>query len=253
MTMERVAFLIERTGERIECLLNPATFTITRQAGVRPQRTLSGVLSGTAETDSPLLATGGGTTELVLELLFDVSKQANAQPDDSVQSLTAPLWDLAENSDMARGFAAPPLIRFVWGKAWNIPAVVVSVAERFEQFTSAGIPRRSWVKMRLLRHSRPQAEDSRPAPLAGQLDVPDPADVPADALLVHELSGEAGRADDDGAGGGGDTERIDQLAERYYGDPSLWRLIAAFNEIDDPTRIPVGTRLKMPPLSRSGA
>ena len=93
--MERVAFLIERTGERIECLLNPASFAFSRQAGVRPLRTLAAAVTGTAEADDPLLATGGGTTELVLELLFDVSKQTSARPEVSVQALTAPLWNLA--------------------------------------------------------------------------------------------------------------------------------------------------------------
>ena len=99
MSVERVAFLIERTGERIECLLNPATFTFTRQAGVRPVRTLGAALTGVAPADDPLLATGGGRTELTLELLFDVSKQPSARPETSVQALTAPLWNLAENSD----------------------------------------------------------------------------------------------------------------------------------------------------------
>jgi Contractile injection system tube protein len=247
--VERVAFLIERSGERVECLLNPETFTITRQAGIRPYRTLSGALTGTAEADNPLLATGGGVTELVLELLFDVSKQLNAGPDDSVQTLTAPLWEMAENSDVANnGYGGPPMIRFVWGKSWNIPAIVVSVAERFEQFTPAGIPRRSWVKMRLLRcTATPGAPDRRVVP-AGDAVAPLPQDVAPEDVQTHEVQG-----DRSGPDGEGLVERIDQLAHRYYGDASRWTVLAAFNNLDDPSRLPAGASLMVPPLTSSRA
>lgn len=246
--MERVAFLIERTGERIECLLNPNTFTLTRQAGVRPLRTLAGALTGTAESDNPLLATGGGTTELVLELLFDVSKQTSTRPEASVQALTAPLWALAENSDESDGYGVPPLVRFVWGKAWNISALVVSVAERFEQFTPEGTPQRSWVKLRLIRCKESPAA---PTQLLSE-DVADQDDLeqfvgslPDDDAQVHEVAGEGL----DEEAGAGQVERIDQLAYRYYGDASLWRILAAFNGIDDPARIAAGTTLRVPPLT----
>lgn len=243
--MERVTFLIERSGERIECMLNPETFTITRQAGLQPQRTLAGVLTGTAEADNPVLATGGGTTEFVLELLFDVGKQRSAQPDDSVQTLTTPLWELAENSEATNGYGCPPMIRFVWGKAWNIPAIVVAVAERFEQFTPAGIPRRSWVKLRLLRCKTavPSAAD-RDLATFGHERAAVPLDVAPEDLQVHEVQGD--RDDNDG---GGLVERIDQLAHRYYGDVSQWPVLAAFNNVDDPARLPAGTPLMVPPLA----
>jgi len=246
--MERVAFLIERTGQRIECLLNPETFTITRLAGVRPHRSLSGVLTGTALADDPLLATGGGTTEFELELLFDVSKLSAPAANASVQTLTKPLWDMAENSEVHNdGYGAPPLVRFVWGKSWNIPAVVVAVAERFEHFTTAGVPQRSWIKLRLLRcavrgvaaerHSATDLHESLINPAESFLDV-EPDDI-----RVHEVQGDP--IDDDGANS---SERIDQLAHRYYGDASLWRALAAFNNVDDPARLAVGTGLMVPPL-----
>jgi hypothetical protein len=243
--MERVTFLVERSGERIECMLNPETFTITRQAGLQPQRTLSGVLTGTAEADNPVLATGGGVTELVLELLFDVGKQPNAQPDDSVQTLTAPLWEMSENSESTNGYGSPPMIRFVWGKAWNIPAIVVSVAERFEQFTASGIPRRSWVKMRLLRCNTTvtPAEDRDLATFNNERAVV-PENVLPEDLQTHEVQG-----DRSGPDGGGLVERLDQLAHRYYGDASQWPVLAAFNDVDDPARLPAGTALMVPPLA----
>jgi hypothetical protein len=62
--MERVAFLIEETGERIVCLLNPESVVVRRTAGVRPRRSIGGSLAGSELADDALLFTGGGTTEM---------------------------------------------------------------------------------------------------------------------------------------------------------------------------------------------
>lgn len=239
--MERVAFLLERSGERIECLINPDTFTVTRQAGLRPQATLSGVVGGRSQSDHPLLATGGGSTELHLELLFDMSKVPRAQPDDSVQTLTGPLWALAENSHTLGGTGQPPQVLFCWGKAWSLPVVVAAVAERFEQFTASGVPRRSWMTLRLLR--RPDDAPSAAEPVAGDRPLPGFDQVVPEDLQVHELVGEL----QDDSDRTGQVERLDALAHRLYGDASLWRWIAAFNDIADPARMAPGTRLLLPP------
>jgi hypothetical protein len=71
--MERVMFLIEGSEERIACLLNPESLEIRRRAGIQPRRLANGVLGGAGLVDDPLLCTGGGSTELRLDLLFDVS------------------------------------------------------------------------------------------------------------------------------------------------------------------------------------
>ncbi|GAA1974949.1 hypothetical protein [Microbacterium pumilum] len=69
--MERVAFLLP-DGERITCMLNPEHIVQRRVAGLAPRRTGAGVVAGPARSDSPLLHTGGGRTELELQLLFDL-------------------------------------------------------------------------------------------------------------------------------------------------------------------------------------
>src|SRR6267143_1807590 len=129
--MERVAFLIESTGARIGCLLNPETVSVRRWAGVRPRRSLAGALRADALADDPVLFTGGGTTELELELLFDVGLAGSSVKVTDVRNLTLPLWRLAENGQVTDGELRPDVIRFVWGKAWNVPAVVAAVAERY--------------------------------------------------------------------------------------------------------------------------
>src|ERR1051325_7780900 len=105
--MERVAFLIEPGGERLSCMLNPERLTLKRSAGVQPRRSLGGALTGAGLSDDPLLYTGGGTTELSLELLFDVSISGSSIDTEDVRELTAPLWALAENRARAESYGEP--------------------------------------------------------------------------------------------------------------------------------------------------
>ena len=62
------------------------------------------------------------------------------------------------------------------------------------------------------------------------------------AILYDQL---AALEEDEGL----EIERIDQLAQRYYGDAGLWRLIASANRLEDPISLSAGTVLRIPPLS----
>lgn len=248
--MERVAFLIEQTGERLACLLNPNTLVLKRTAGVVPRRAASGGVTGVALRDDPLLFTGGGTTEMQLDLLFDVAISGTTIESDDVRDLTRPIWQLAENATVDT-YGRPPIVRLVWGKSWNEPGVISAVAERLERFGPEGSPQRSWMRMRMLR-------------VVDELEAEAVEEFPSDGLLMPDEGGplEAITPPTDTAyhivvGDGGDLpsggERIDQLAAQYYGDPSLWRLIASFNRLSDPARLEPGTLLLVPPLSAAGA
>jgi hypothetical protein len=234
--VERVSFLVEATGTRLACLLNPETLAVRRVAGVRPRRSAAGALTGAELSDDPLLHTGGGRTELDLDLLFDVSLGGGTVAAEDVRDLTRPFWNLAEN-----GGAGGTQVRFVWGKTWNIPGVVVSVAERLENFTSQGIARRSWMRLRLWRvgestRQHPtdlQRPDSGAAPDAAAL-----AALPPDAFAVRTLSG------GDGPGGG---ERLDNFLARNGVSPANWKAVASLNGIDDPHRVRPATPLRLPP------
>ncbi|WP_428269382.1 hypothetical protein [Haliangium sp.] len=144
-----IAFLIEHTHQRLRCLLNPESLVVRRAAGIEPRRLPAGAIAGDELSDAPLLYTGGGRTELELDLLFDVSLADQPVADGDVRSLTRPLWQLTENHPWVHG--RPPTVRLIWGKSWNLPGVVVAIAENLEHFTTGGVPRRSWLRMRLVR------------------------------------------------------------------------------------------------------
>jgi hypothetical protein len=247
--MDRVTFLLERTGERIPCLLNPETIRMTRRAGVRRRQSSGGGLTGRSQSDHPLLYTGGGTTELQLDLLFDVTLGGGTLATDNVRDLTSPLWHLAENSVSEDGLGSLAVVRFVWGRVWNIPGIVAEVAERFEQFTSEGAPQRSWMRMRFVRVDVPEQEPPRPAlnpealaELTAQLESNRPA---ADSSVAHEILG-GGQESVDSNEPSGETEKLYNLAYEAGWHPSYWRLLAGFNHIDDPLRLTAGKILQLP-------
>jgi hypothetical protein len=247
--MERVAFLIEDTGERIGCLLNPESLVIRRTAGVQAKRSVNGLLTGAALQDNPILFTGGGRTVLELDLLFDISIAGSSVTTEDVRDLTGPLARLAENASGRDRYGGLPLVRFVWGKSWNIPGIVAAVAERFDRFAPTGVPERSWMRMRFLRVN----ENPQPEPAFGgaggalgaerppiDLGAIENLAVPEGSVQVHETKG--------GSSEGGPGERMDQLSYRYYSDPGLWRIIAIFNRILDPLHLLPGLLLRIPPL-----
>ena len=149
--MERVAFLVEDTGQLISCMLNPETLVIKRRSGIHQRKIKSGIVNGAHQSDDSLIYTGGGSTLLELELVFDISIKGSTVQSSDVRELTRPIWELSENAMMKNGEYGPGACRFVWGKSWNLPCVISSVAERFDLFDSSGVPKRSWLKLRLLR------------------------------------------------------------------------------------------------------
>ena len=159
--MERVAFLIEASNQRIGCLLNPENLVIQRQAGVRARRSASGQVAGPGSGEDPLLFTGGGRTQFDLDLLFDVDLSGSSIRAKDVRELTRPLQQLAENSAQDQNPRRLPLVRFVWGKTWNIPGYVTAVVERLEAFTPEGVPQRSWLRLRFVRADEAPKESAQ--------------------------------------------------------------------------------------------
>jgi Contractile injection system tube protein len=260
--MERVAFLVEQTGARISCLLNPESVVLRRAAGLARRGGATGVITGVALSDDPVVATGGGVTEIDLDLLFDVGIARDVSPaagqgpaagqdpaeaaaeaalvPEDVRELTRPIWNLTENGEGQDGYGAPPVVRLIWGRAWNIPGVVAAVAERLERFSADGVPQRSWLRLRLRRVLDDAARLPAKMPVTPQFETPllqDPAAIesaPTIEIPVDET--------------GLPSLRLDQIASDLRGDPAAWRAIAAANGIDDPLHLAEGTVIRLAAL-----
>lgn len=243
--MERVIFRIEETGQSVSCLLNPETLELRRASGVRYHPTAGGIVAGSEQADDPLLFTGGGRTELTLDLLFDVALTGAEELPGDVRRLTGPLWRLAENARRGDGHWRPARVHLFWGKERAMLGVISAIAERLDYFSASGVPQRSWLRMRMLR----VADDPGAAP-NDALPLPDiePGDAlnPARTDSAVDSTGMAATiataVQSDGSGGG---DRLDQLAWRFYGDASAWRLLAWLNDVDDPLRLGTGSELRI--------
>jgi hypothetical protein len=282
--VERVAFLIEDSGERVFAMINPDELTFERRSGVGVRRRDEMPLASTHRSDDPLIFVGGGVTDIKLNLLFDVDLMARSSPsfsqapdfrtnlqappavarspvtvpgDDApdaapeiavsqpsaqpsvtdVRDLSGPLWRLTENGDAGAPTAGPPVVYFIWGAAWNIPCIALSVAERFDQFAADGSPRRSWMRIHLRRTQLPTRAEPEPAPAlisrraaggaAGE------AQQPESVVLTDPTS----------------SSRPDLLCDRLYGDMRLLHPLLRFNDIDDFWSLEPGRTLLTPPLS----
>jgi hypothetical protein len=258
--VERVAFLIERTGDRLGCLLNPETLTVRRRAGLLRRASNEGPLHGAGLADDPLIFTGGGSTEMTFDLLFDTSLASGSSiATTDVRQLTRPLWDLAENPvDSANG--EPPYVWFVWGRAWRVRGLVGAVAERVESFTQAGVPRRSWLRLQFQRAAAPGPRHTSTPVDAATLDRMRPqfdrtrlaasraTGVPHDRAV--EVTGGTPATAEPVAS---TPTRLDELADRYLGNAGLWRLFAWVNDVADPLHISAGRLLRVPPRPAPGA
>lgn len=249
--MERVAFLVEETNARISAMLNPESVTMRRQSGValRAQRP---AISANGQVAQSALSTGGGHTELDCELVFDTSLQLGGSiQSKDVRDLTRPIWALAEARSITPTDQRPerqPFVRFVWGKSWNLRALVLNVAERFEMFDSLGRPSRSWMRLRLLIVEAPEIAPDRlgqAARVVRSVQV-DEEPVVGDKSVIH-IAAQAADGQSDVS-----TDRLDALANRYFGDPNLWRLIARANGLNHPDRIAPGQRLVIPDPPKGG-
>lgn len=234
--MERVAFLIEDTGEYLGCLLNPESVVMSRAAGVEPRRSSGGKLTGAGMADDPLLFTGGGRTELHLDLLFDVELAPTDPMVSDVRQLTRPIWRLAENSVEVARRRRPPSVRFVWGRAWNVPGVVTEVAERFDRFDPDGSPLRSWLRLVFVRIGQAADEEGGEAwALERRLPHVDLTAPATGALtVVGDGSYEQPRTEGGAAVPEVNPTELGLLSQAAFGAPLLWKLLLEYNGIDDP-------------------
>jgi hypothetical protein len=115
---------------------------------------------------------------------------------------------------------------------------VAAVAERLEYFTQSGTPRRSWLRLRMLRAlEQPIIPQKVPEPAATEPWVDWPTEVDQEDVRFVDLVGD----------GGGATEPLYLLAQRLHGTPDSEHYIAEFNEIDDLWRLVPGQTVQVPP------
>jgi hypothetical protein len=165
--------------------------------------------------DAPTLNFGGGGSRtLTLNLFFDATEMANKD----VRVETSKIVELTKK-DRNEKCPLPCEISWGTGKSENddfpFVGVITSLTQNFVLFDPGGIPLRANLTVILTEYPDPEKNQRKTDP---------------------ELTTRVVKR--------GDT--LSSITAEVYGDPTLWRIIAEANGLDDPRRLEVGGRLTIP-------
>jgi nucleoid-associated protein YgaU len=159
---------------------------------------------------------GADPCKLTLEMFFDASDTHNGSVVASIELLFSCCIPTPETRSKKK--PSPPLVVFKWGQINSFPSFITSVSAKYTLFAADGTPIRATCSVSL--------EEMPGGPFPQN-----PTSGSLAARRVHRSVS-------------GDT--LASLAFDEYGDAAMWRLLADFNDIDDPLRIPSGTVLLLP-------
>lgn len=207
----------------INVMFNPSSYSIAKSVQWDPppppiHSPGKKEITAQRKLNAPTLKFGGGNSrQLTLELFFDVTEPVLGQKD--VRDETSKIVKLTR---IERKVGRPPKCQVSWGHRANDPdfpfvGVVSDLQQRFTLFSSEGIPVRATLNVTFKEVLSPE-DDQRET------------DPEFTTRLVKR----------------GDS--LSSIASEVYRDPTLWRVIAGANALDDPRHLPIGLRLNVPKL-----
>jgi len=199
---------------------NPETVTRSKSASWTEPKSVEGA------EPPPMQYIGHGSDSLSAKLLFDdtdgvgldsavgllsgAAKKVEAATDQLFKWLTV----IDENNEKQE----PAVLEFGWGTGVHFTGVLKTVTVQYLRFDAKGNPNRAVASITMWAlPTGPKSTNPTSGGLPGRT-----------STVVDE----------------GDT--LASISYRQYGDPNLWRAIAISNGIEDPARVPVGTRLLLP-------
>lgn len=203
------------TNESVECMFNPKEYTFTKQNSWKFTNQKGKNLP------SPEFQSGQPTS-LKIQLFFDTFETG----DDVRKKYTNKIWDLTRVNEQTKNRKTkkgrPPFCRFQWGEAWAFKAVVTNISQKFTLFRPDGKPVRATLDVTFQ-----QVKDE------GLFPKQNPTSGGGEGRKLRVVK---------------EGERIDWIATTEYGDPTLWRLIAEQNSLENPLMLKPGQVLAIPPL-----
>lgn len=204
----------DKRSEYIECHFNPTDFSLTKK--IKWNETKSSGLNEPRKTFA-----GGETTDLTIQLLFDVSRDDKADVRDTYEKLLEMAQIDPSKKNPVDGKGEPPRCIFIWGQFLSFTAVIQQIKQTFTMFRSNGVPIRAKVDVTFAQ----LGDEQRTAP-----QNPTSRTDPRKIWVVH-----AGQT-------------LDWIAYEEYGNPAYWRHIAETNNLLNPKDLQPGQILKLVPL-----
>jgi hypothetical protein len=201
---------------------NPTSYSISKTVNWSPSHTTAAEGAATERgSNAPGLQSGGGDSRILsMELFFDVTEDPNVI---DVRNYTNQIAELAY---IDPGTGQQPICKLFWGPAigdkinnvdYPFIGVVTRLQQNFTLFRSSGEPVRARLTLEFREFILPEQEERRT----------DPELTTRVVKLGDTLSG---------------------IAAEYYNDPTLWRVIAEANRLDDPRSLKPGQSLSIPEL-----
>jgi hypothetical protein len=201
-------------GGRVTFAFNPQEYTISKSASWNRFKQ-----PGSAQTSIPTFQ-GSGPRQMSLEIFLDATYSTNGSVQDDVDLLFTTLKPTMLSRIL--GKPSPPFVMFGWGKQMGFMSYMESITAQFTLFRPDGTPIRATCSLSM-------------------------QEIPMSLPSQNPTSGGAARRTRTTVSG----DTLQSIAYREYGKPTMWRALAEVNGIEDPTRIPVGTTLLIPPVAEA--
>jgi nucleoid-associated protein YgaU len=168
---------------------------------------------------------GAEPQQMQLEMFLDETESRDGSVEDTVKKLMECCVPTSESESKKK--PTPPLVLLRWGRITGFPGYLTAVSAKYVLFTPEGQGIRAKVSITIKEIA---SDTGRQNPTSGGLAV----------HRTHTLV---------------EGDSLASVAWREYGDPTLWRLIAEENRIDDPMALRPGTTLRVPtaPATRESA
>lgn len=191
-------------------LFNPAEYNISRSVNYA-KLDIPG-------TDSPIMQfISGGEASLNLTLHFDTQNDYISKTSDDVRDYIQPIMSALWIDGKLH---APPEAAFSWGGCF-FKGIITDAKQSFTMFLPSGIPVRARLELTFKSN-----ENTVGARKKSPLESPNRTKA---------------RRAEKGA-------QLWRIANAEYGHPKYWRVIADFNKIYNPRKLPEGRLLQLPPF-----
>lgn len=215
------AELSDDQGVSVKCQFNPETMRRMKTAQWTDAHARG------AHGNPPQQFVGTGPETLTVKLLFDafdpIGRLAGSPLDPLLEKILG--WLKVPDAKQGTTTPQPAVVTFGWGTGLSFKGSMKSVQIDYLMFDEAGGTRRANVTISM--QSVPEKVKLQ-NPTSGGI-------IGRTAAILRE----------------GDT--LASISYAQYGNPNLWRAIALANGVEDPGRVPVGTRLLVPPRNQADA
>jgi nucleoid-associated protein YgaU len=205
------------SGDTLEFDYNPTSLTITKTSKWQAPPPVRG-----SKEAPPQEFVGTDPRTLAMTVMFDALEEEDRKVTENVDLLLK--WTCPTEESFGTNSPQPPLLQLMWGKTeYRLVGYLKSVTARYTLFSADGTPLRASVDIII---------EETPEGAKGQ--------NPTSGGVVGRRSVGLGAGDS-----------LPSLARKEYGDPNLWRALATANGVDDPSRVPPGTALVVPPMGEA--